>query len=200
MSKKEEILKTALRLFAEKGFKDTPMSELSMQTGAAEGTIFYHFKNKEDILLTILENARKEITGEFERCFREKHAENGQDMLERIIAFYLELTWKMKDYFLLLHRHYPYQLAESNHICKGHIQAIYNCLIDIFEQAIGLGQKDGSIRELPTRKAALLIFSMVNGMVGLKFNDLCDIASLNPELVLLCRRIFSPDNQQFKQE
>ena len=200
MSKKEEILKTALHLFSEKGFKDTPMSELSKLTGVAEGTIFYHFKNKEDILLTILENARKEITGEFDRCFGEKQSDSGQHMLERVIEFYLELTWKMKDYFFLLHRHYPYQLAESNDVCKGHIKAIYKCLIDIFKRAIVLGQKDGSIREMPAEKTALLIFSMVNGMIWLKFNDLCDISSLNPELVMLCRRILSPDNQQSKQE
>ena len=195
MSKKEEILKTALQLFSQKGFKDTPMSELSKLTGVAEGTIFYHFKNKEDILLTILENARKEITGEFERRFGKKQPDSGRCLLEKIIAFYLELTWKMKDYFFLLHRHYPYQLAESNDVCKGHIKAIYNCLIEIFERAIVLGQKDGSIRELPAGKTALLIFSMVNGLIWLEFNDLCEISSLNPELVTLCRRTLSPDNQ-----
>ena len=44
MKKKEIILRVAMQLFARKGFKDTSMAELSKTTGAAEGTIFYHFK------------------------------------------------------------------------------------------------------------------------------------------------------------
>lgn len=44
--KKAAILEAATILFANKGFADTSMQELSSMTGAAEGTIFYHFKTK----------------------------------------------------------------------------------------------------------------------------------------------------------
>jgi AcrR family transcriptional regulator len=43
MTKKDDILEAANLLFARKGFKDTSMAEVSKLTGAAEGTIFYHF-------------------------------------------------------------------------------------------------------------------------------------------------------------
>ena len=92
MSKKDDILQTALHLFAEKGFKDTTMTELSKATGVAEGTIFYHFKSKEDIFLAILENARKDITDEFSPYFGEKSFSNGLEIVKGIISFYLYLS------------------------------------------------------------------------------------------------------------
>ena len=71
MTKKDTILNAATILFAEKGFKDTSMSELSKATGAAEGTIFYHFKNKEELFISILANLKQEIFGEFDRHLAE---------------------------------------------------------------------------------------------------------------------------------
>jgi len=46
--KKQRILEAATVLFAEKGFKDTSIAELAGITDTAQGTIFYHFKNKFD--------------------------------------------------------------------------------------------------------------------------------------------------------
>jgi len=194
MSKKDNILKAALRLFAEKGFKDTPMTELSKVTGAAEGTIFYHFKCKEDIFLAILENVRKEITGEFERYFRERQFPNGLEMMEGVISFYLYLSAKMEDPFLLLHRYYPYQLAEKNQVCREHLEAIYNSLIDFFEQAIVMGQKDGSIRAMPARKTALLVFTMVDGLMRFKSCNLYDASALYSEVIDVSRRMLQGKN------
>ena len=193
MSKKDDILEAALRLFAEKGFKDTSMSELSQATGAAEGTIFYHFKTKEDIFLAILENARKQITGEFEQYFAARKFANGLEMIEGVISFSLYLATKMEEPFLLLHRHYPYQLAEKNQVCREHLEAIYNCLVDLFEQAIVRGQEDGSIRNMPARKTAILIFTMVDGLVRFKNNNLYDAAALYEDLIESCKRMLQCD-------
>ena len=65
MNKKNIILEAAARLFSEKGFRETPMAEISKITGAAEGTIFYHFKNKEELFVAILEDFKKHVIEEF---------------------------------------------------------------------------------------------------------------------------------------
>jgi AcrR family transcriptional regulator len=200
MSKKNEILRAALRLFAEKGYKDTPMTELSKVTGAAEGTIFYHFKSKEDIFLAILENARKQITGEFREYFRGRQFQNGLEMMEGVISFYLYLAVKMEDPFLLLQRHYPYQLAEKNQVCREHLAAIYNCLVDFFEQAIVRGQKDGSVRNMPAKKTAILVFTMVDGLIRFKNNNLYDATALYGDLIESCKRILQCDKLGYRSD
>ena len=93
------------------------------------------------------------------------------------------------DQFLLLHRHDAYEFAKINPTCREHLEAIYNCLLDIFERAVLAGKKDGSIRDLPARKTALIIFSMVDGLVRFKTYNLYDAGALYNELIASCRRM-----------
>jgi len=196
MSKKKVILQAATRLFSEKGFKDTSMADLAKVTGAAQGTIFYHFNTKEELFLSILEELKGNIIEEFERYFSERKFKNGLDMMEGAISFYLYLAGAMEDRFLLLHRHDAYELAQVNSICKGHLEGIYNCLLDIFERAILLGQNDGSIRDMPARKTALIIFTMVDGLVRFNTYNLYDAGALFNDLIESCRRILKSKPSQ----
>ena len=189
MSKKEAILQAATRLFSEKGFKETSIAELSKTTGAAEGTIFYHFKNKEDIFLSILEDTRKRVIEEFDRYLKEGEFDSGLDMIEGAISFYFYLAGMMEEQFLLLHRRHPHELAEVNPVCREHLEAIYNCFVNGFEQAILLGQKDESIRKMSSKRTALIIFSMVDGLVRFKTYNLYNAGALHKEFMELCHRM-----------
>jgi AcrR family transcriptional regulator len=189
MSKKQNILQAAARLFSVKGFKETPIVELSKVTGVAEGTVFYHFKSKEDLFVAILEDLRNTITEEFDRYTREREFQNGLEMVEGALLFYLQLASHLEDRFLLLHRHDPYELAVVNEDCRGHLEAIYNCFVDIFERAVIRGQQDGSVAKMPPRKAAMLLFSMVDGLVRFDTYNLYDAGALYSELIESCRRM-----------
>lgn len=48
--RKNEILDAVERLFAAKGFDGTSTSEILEAVGIARGTLYYHFKSKEEIL------------------------------------------------------------------------------------------------------------------------------------------------------
>jgi hypothetical protein len=101
--------------------------------------------------------------------------------------FYLNLAGAMGDQFLLLHRHDAYEIAKANSTCREHLEAVYNCLLDIFERAIVRGQQDGSIRSVSPRKTALIIFSMVDGLVRIETYNLYHAGSLYEQLKDLCR-------------
>jgi len=190
VKKKDAILQAATYLFSRKGYKDTAMGELSKMTGAAEGTIFYHFKNKQGIFLTILKNLKDDILPEFERYRNTESEKTGMDMVEEAISFYLYIAQSKEDLFAILHQRYPYELAESNPECRDILEAIYNCFVDIFEQPILNGQGDGSINnDIPARKSALIVFSMVDSMVRFRMNNLYDVGALYRELIESCRRM-----------
>lgn len=189
MSKKEIILEAATRLFAQKGFKESSIAELAKMTGAAEGTVFYHFKSKEDLFVTILDGLKEDIVEEFDQYSRQEAFENGLDMLEGAISFFFYLAGKMEDRFLLLHRHDPYQMAEVNPSCRNHLEAIYDCFLGIFEKAVQHGLKDGSMAEVPAKKTALIIFAMVDGLVRFNTYRLYDAGTLYNEVIGSCRRM-----------
>ena len=50
---RERILQTALHLFAEKGYHDTTVAEITRQAGVAKGTFFNYFGTKEEVLLSV---------------------------------------------------------------------------------------------------------------------------------------------------
>ena len=189
MSKKNDILEVATHLFAQKGFRDTSMSDLSQLTGVAEGTIFYHFKSKEELFISVLEKLKDDIFGTFENYMEENLFLTGLEMVEGAIRFYLHLAGLDQDRFLLLHRHDLYQLAEVNSVCRGHLEVIYKCFLDVLEQAIVHGQEDGSIGEVSAGKTALILFSMVDGLVRLDTYNLYNAGSLYNELMDACQKI-----------
>jgi AcrR family transcriptional regulator len=189
MTRKEVILQAASRLFSDKGFKETSISDISEITKVAEGTIFYHYKSKEGLFLAILEGLKIEIISGFDRYFQEKKFESGLDMAEGVISYYLYLAGMKEDRFHLLHHRYPYELAAVNPVCRDHLEAIYNRVVDIFEQAIRRGQEDGSIGPMPARKMALILFAMVDGLVRFKTYNLYDPGGLYNELISACRRM-----------
>jgi len=49
------ILKVALQLFMEKGYRDTSYQDLIDKTGLSKGAIYHHFKSKEGILISVFE-------------------------------------------------------------------------------------------------------------------------------------------------
>jgi AcrR family transcriptional regulator len=189
MTRKEQILKAATVLFANKGYAETTTLELSEVIGVASGTIFYHFGSKEGLFLAILEDIHDTVESEFDNYFKDLKFYSGLLMMEEIIAFYLYLASKYESQFMLLQQPHTSKMAQSNPKCRQYLEALYNRLVEIFEQAILLGQRDASIADLPVRKAALIVFSMVDGFVRLKNNNIYEAGALFNELVKLCQRM-----------
>lgn len=184
-------MQAATVFFSEQGFRDTSMGEIARVSGVAEGTIFYHFKTKEDLFLAVLKNFKENLLAECQAYLDENESSSGLEMMEGVISFYFYLASSMAERFLLLHRHYPYKLAEQNPECRQYLEDIYNCFADVFERAILMGQKDGSIDTVPPRKTALIIFTLVDGMVRLGTYHLYHERTLFNDLLEACRRMLT---------
>jgi len=80
--RKNEILDIASDLFTAKGYDGTSISDIIEKAGVARGTVYHHFKSKEDVLNALIERvgirfltAAKEIAEDksipvFERLFK----------------------------------------------------------------------------------------------------------------------------------
>ena len=66
--KRERILRTATRLFAERGFNRTDMDEIAKRSGVAKGSLYNYFRSKDDLFLYVCRDAiarsRKATWGE----------------------------------------------------------------------------------------------------------------------------------------
>lgn len=56
-----EILRVALRLFTEKGFEGTSTRDISSAVGLTKSSLYYHFQNKEAIVLGLMQERLHEL-------------------------------------------------------------------------------------------------------------------------------------------
>jgi len=195
MSKKNAILLAATELFSQKGYEGTSMAELSKVTGAAGGTIFHHFRNKTDLFLNVLGEIEKTVVGAFEHHQEVADYDNGLKQVEGAVAYYLQLAVEMQDRFLILHRHFPYKMAESNPVCREYLVSLYDCLLNIFEKGIKRGLDDGSIRSASARQAAMALFSMADGIARFSTYRLYNAGALYAEVMAACRKILGAEGE-----
>lgn len=59
--RRNEILDVAERLFCAKGFDNTSTNDILEEIGIARGTLYYHFKSKEDILDAMIERLTNQM-------------------------------------------------------------------------------------------------------------------------------------------
>jgi AcrR family transcriptional regulator len=53
--RRQQILDTALTLFAQRGFENTTIKDLADAIGVAQGLVYHYFRSKDDLLFAILE-------------------------------------------------------------------------------------------------------------------------------------------------
>jgi len=51
---RDEIMRSAMRLFASRGFHETSMSEVAREARVSKALIFWHFKTKEELFMAVL--------------------------------------------------------------------------------------------------------------------------------------------------
>lgn len=86
--RKNEILDVASDLFVSKGYDSTSMNDIIEKVGIAKGTLYYHFKSKEDILDAIIQRICRHMMG----SARDVVADKEISVLERLAKTMLALN------------------------------------------------------------------------------------------------------------
>lgn len=86
--RKNEILDVAEKLFGEKGYDATSTNDILKKIGIARGTLYYHFKSKEDILDAMIER----MTGSLVAKASEIAGKKDVPLLQRLTQMMLALN------------------------------------------------------------------------------------------------------------
>lgn len=92
MTTKEKLIKSALKLFAKKGIDKTSTREITSAVGLAEGTLYRHFKSKQELIdSTYLEIKKDIFVGVEDRIDPEESVEkNVKHIARHIITYFLK--------------------------------------------------------------------------------------------------------------
>ncbi|MGE7839415.1 TetR/AcrR family transcriptional regulator [Lysinibacillus sp. NPDC093712] len=86
--RRNEILDVADKLFGQKGFDSTSTNEILEKVGIARGTLYYHFKSKEDIMDALIERYTVQILESAKKIAADKNI----SVYERIIGVVMALN------------------------------------------------------------------------------------------------------------
>jgi len=103
--KRNAILNTAIRLFAERGLTAAPTSEISKQAGVAEGTLFTYFKTKDDLINALYREIKLELADAMMSDFPRK--KNVRTRLQVFALAGLWDQWKSPDGQIIESLHDP---------------------------------------------------------------------------------------------
>lgn len=67
--RREEILEVATRLFAERGYNGTSMSDVAESVGVRKASLFYHFASKDLLYETVLDRLVASLRSELEAIY-----------------------------------------------------------------------------------------------------------------------------------
>jgi len=81
MDKKQILQETALEIFVNKGFINTPVRDIIDESGLGTSTFYRNFKNKEDVLKSLLDDFLKEILRSIENYYKTE-----EDLKKRFIG------------------------------------------------------------------------------------------------------------------
>jgi len=81
---RQRILDVALELFAEQGYEKTSLREIAERLGVTKAALYYHFKTKEEILVSLFESLTRPMEELIEWGRRQPHTlETKQEIVRR---------------------------------------------------------------------------------------------------------------------
>lgn len=139
--KREAILKSAIKVFASKGYFSSKVADIAAKAKIADGTVYLYFKSKEEILHSIFERAMEEFISE-----GKKEIENISDAvskLRRIAELHLEKMGADRDLAIV----FQVQLRGSIKFMREFSSAGFGQYLELIRKTFEDGQEEKVFRK-----------------------------------------------------
>jgi AcrR family transcriptional regulator len=153
---RDAILDTSAKLFSQQGYKEVSIRDIAQACGMTNAALYYHFKNKEDLFLAMLERDHEKTLV----ALREAAHGPGdlREDLKQLVAQYAAITCERKQSFQTLWRDMKQMEDVRARKLFGEMQhEIMRPLIERLEQA----EAAGEIKPGETQLYARLLHGMM---------------------------------------
>jgi TetR/AcrR family transcriptional regulator, cholesterol catabolism regulator len=167
---RQEILRTAARLFQQRGYDATSMNDVAAALKLSKGGLYHHFQGKDEILFEIMNHAM-EITQE--RVMAPVRAiSDPEERLRALIRLHIEVVLSPRDreITVMLHENHPLPPALRKRINarkKEYIHFVEELIAEILKDAQKNPQKNAERNRtlkgsVGPRAAAFALLGMIN--------------------------------------
>jgi AcrR family transcriptional regulator len=158
-ARREDLLESAARLFAERGFERTTVDEVVAAAGVAKGTVYWYYRSKKALFLAVLARAADAYRGELVRAAG--RARSPLERLERAISGTMTFARERPD----LCRLYFQQVLVDDPDFVRRRAAIYAGLVEELKATILEAVRAGQARTRDVDLAARMIVGAVEAGV-----------------------------------
>jgi len=155
---RQEILRTAARLFQQRGYDATSMNDVAAALKLSKGGLYHHFQSKDEILFEIMNHAM-DLTQE--RVLKPvRGIENPEERLRALIRLHIEVVLSPRDreITVMLHENHPLPPALRKRINtrkKEYIHFVEEVMTDVQRSRRAKGA-------VTPRAAAFALLGMIN--------------------------------------
>ncbi len=135
--RKNELIETALTLFLEKGYENTAVSDIVKQIGIAQGTFYYHFKSKAEILEAMINKYLTYVEKEMLTLFN-SHNDNMIHCLNKTINTFYEMVNRNQE--LLDYIHHESNAVLHDKLVKLTMEKLIPVLTKMVEKGVIIKQ------------------------------------------------------------
>ena len=157
IDRREHILQTAQKLFADKGFRETNLNDVAVQLGFRRQAVYHYFPSKEDILYELIDRAGRAIATSAQPTLDADMPP--AEKLAEVVRNHVRQLLTNIDVFRI-------QFSELFKLSGERADGLRRDMADYVHsiaKVIKAGQKDGSFIDIPPTTQALLILGMCNG-------------------------------------
>lgn len=137
---KSAIFSSAIKVFSNNGYNGATMDEIASNAGVAKGTLYYHFKSKEDIFKYIIVEGVELMKNEIDEATEKE--KNPLEKLKAVCKAQLNLIYKNKDFFKVI----ASQLW-GKEVRQLELRDIMRCYITHIEEFVKAAMEVGSIKK-----------------------------------------------------
>ena len=153
---RDAILDTSAKLFSQHGYKEVSIRDIAQACGMTNAALYYHFKNKEDLFLAMLQRDHEQTLAALQE------AANGpgdlREDLKRLVTQYAAITCQRRQSFQTLRR----DLSNVENV-RGHklFTEMRSSFMRPLEDRLAQAQADGEIQSGDARFYARLLHGMI---------------------------------------
>src|ERR1700704_244893 len=159
---RQEILRTAARLFQQRGYDATSMNDVAAALKLSKGGLYHHFQSKDEILFEIMNHAM-DITQE--RVLNPvRGIADPEERLRALIRLHIEVVLSPRDreITVMLHENHPLPPGlrkRINHRKKEYVHFVESLIAEVQKEAQRTRASKGAVS---ARAATFALLGMIN--------------------------------------
>ncbi len=160
----QQILETASGLYLKHGLKKVTMDDISKAVGKSRTSIYYYYKNREEVFQAVLDNLIKEVISEIDTHMKKRKTFEGK--IQEFCLAKVKTSEERSSFFRAIEAGMDHE-EKSKHITDAHnrmMAAERSLLLNLFSAGIN----SGAIPQVAIEEQETIIFILQSSIRGIR--------------------------------